>query len=183
MRIALFLLNAVSDFFCTLLLLRFLMQVMRASFAGQFGDFVIVLTNWAVKPLRRVIPGAFGIDWSCLVALIAIAHTVTLINAYLTPLPLPLREYLDANGYFQALSLFLLTLFELLRLTIYIFIGALFALAVLSWVNPYSPLATPAEQLTRPLLAPIRRILPTISGIDLSPLVAILLLQALLMLL
>jgi len=62
-------------------------------------------------------------------------------------------------------------------------IGALILEAVLSWVNPYSPLSQPVQQLTRPILEPIRRIVPTISGIDLSPLVAILLLQALLMLL
>ena len=68
----------------------------------------------------------------------------------------------------------------LLRLAVYIMIGALILQAVLSWINPYSPLAAPTYQLTRPLLDPIRRILPTISGIDLSPLVVILLLQALL---
>ena len=70
---------------------------------------------------------------------------------------------------------------SLLRLSVYIFIGALILQAVLSWVNPYSPLSAPAHQLTRPILDPIRRFIPTISGIDLSPLVAILLLQAVLM--
>jgi YggT family protein len=69
---------------------------------------------------------------------------------------------------------------SLLRLAVYIMIGALILQAVLSWINPYSPLAAPIYQLTRPLLDPIRRILPSISGIDLSPLVVILLLQALL---
>ena len=69
----------------------------------------------------------------------------------------------------------------LLRLAIYIVIGALIVQAVLSWVNPYSPLAAPAHQLTRPFLDPLRRFIPPISGIDLSPLVAILLLQTLLM--
>ena len=71
----------------------------------------------------------------------------------------------------------------LLRLVIYILIGAMILQAVLSWINPYSPLATPANQLTRPLLDPIRRLVPLISGIDLSPLIAILLLQVLLMVL
>lgn len=77
----------------------------------------------------------------------------------------------------------LLTVLWLLRLVVYIFIGALILQAVLSWVNPYSPLSAPVHQLTRPILNPIRSILPPISGIDLSPLVAILLLQALLMVL
>jgi len=67
-----------------------------------------------------------------------------------------------------------------LRLAVYILIGALILQAVLSWINPYSPLAAPAHQLTRPLLDPLRRFIPLISGIDLSPLVAILLLQAVL---
>jgi YggT family protein len=68
-----------------------------------------------------------------------------------------------------------------LRMAVYIFIGALILQAVLSWINPYSPLAAPAQQLTRPLLDPLRRFIPLISGIDLSPLVAILLLQVVLM--
>ena len=68
----------------------------------------------------------------------------------------------------------------LLRLAVYILIGALILQAVLSWINPYSPLAAPAHKLTRPLLDPLRRFIPLISGIDLSPLVAILLLQAVL---
>ena len=67
------------------------------------------------------------------------------------------------------------------RMAVYILIGALILQAVLSWINPYSPLAAPAHQLTRPLLDPVRRVLPPISGIDLSPLVAILLLQVVLM--
>ena len=59
-----FLLDAVASFFCTLFLLRFMMQAMRVSFAGQIGDFVVKLTNWAVKPLRAFIPGFGGFDCS-----------------------------------------------------------------------------------------------------------------------
>ena len=59
-----FLLDAVASFFCTLFLLRFMMQAMRVSFAGQIGDFVVKLTNWAVKPLRGFIPGLGGYDWA-----------------------------------------------------------------------------------------------------------------------
>ena len=70
-----------------------------------------------------------------------------------------------------------------MRNVVYIFIGALIFQAVLSWVNPYSPFAAPVQQLTRPMLDPLRRFIPLISGIDLSPLVAILVLQVLLMLL
>ena len=88
-----------------------------------------------------------------------------------------------ADGGTIALMAVWFALRTLLRLTVYILIGALILQAVLSLINPYSPLSLPAQQLTRPFLDPIRRFVPTISGIDLSPLVAILLLQALLMLL
>lgn len=171
-----FLLDAVAGFFCTLFLLRFMMQALRVSFAGQLGDFVVRLTNWAVKPLRRAIPGAGGYDWASLVAALG-------IQLVLTVLILGLAGPAPAGGLSLAGSILWFALRSLLRLAIYIVIVALILQAVLSWVAPYSPLAGPASQFTRPLLDPLRRFIPAISGVDLSPLVAILLLQALLMLL
>lgn len=170
-----FLLDAVASFFCTLFLLRFMMQAMRVSFSGQIGDFVVKLTNWAVKPLRSVIPGIGGFDWASLLAALAVQLA---LSALLIGLAGPA---LSADGGTIALMVLWFAVRAVLRLAVYILIGALILQAVLSWVNPYSPLAAPAYQLTRPILDPIRRILPTISGIDLSPLVAILLLQVALM--
>ncbi|MBS1129218.1 MAG: hypothetical protein H6R16_220 [Proteobacteria bacterium] len=170
-----FLLDAVVSFFCTLFLLRFMMQAMRVSFAGQIGDFVVKLTNWAVKPLRRIIPGAGGFDWASLIAALG---AQLLLSVLLIGLAGPA---MNADPGSIALMVLWFAMRALLRLTVYILIGALILQAVLSWINPYSPLAAPAYQLTRPILDPIRRIIPSISGIDLSPLVAILLLQALLM--
>lgn len=175
MHVLIFLIDAVVSFFCTLFLLRFLMQVTRVSFAGQFGDFVVKLTSWAVKPLRRVIPGIGGMDWASLVA--ALVMQIAL-SALVVGLVGPSRA---ADGGAMALMVLWIAVRALLRLAIYIVIGALVVQAVLSWINPYSPLAAPASQLTRPILDPIRRFVPLVSGIDLSPLVAILLLQAVLM--
>jgi YggT family protein len=175
MHVLIFLVDAVVSFFCTLFLLRFLMQVTRVSFAGQFGDFVVKLTNWAVKPLRRVIPGIGGIDWASVVAALVLQ---LLLSALLVGLAGPSVAVAGGAVALMALSLAVRTL---LRLAIYIVIGALILQAVLSWINPHSPLAAPANQLTRPILDPIRRFVPLISGIDLSPLIAILLLQAVLM--
>lgn len=175
MQVLIFLVDAVVSFFCTLFLLRFLMQVTRVSFAGQFGDFVVKLTNWAVKPLRRVIPGIGGMDWASLVAALALQ---ILLSALVVGLAGP---QLAADGGAMALMALWFAVRTLLRLAIYIVIGALVVQAVLSWINPHSPLAAPASQLTRPILDPIRRFVPLVSGIDLSPLVAILLLQAVLM--
>lgn len=168
-----FLLDAVAGFFCAMFLLRFMMQAMRVSFAGQFGDFVVRLTNWAVKPLRRVIPGAGGYDWASLLAALALQLLLGAVLLGLAGAPLAADN--------AALMVLMFALRGVVRMAVYILIGALILQAVLSWINPYSPLAAPAHQLTRPLLDPVRRVLPPISGIDLSPLVAILLLQVVLM--
>ncbi|MBL8430405.1 MAG: YggT family protein [Dechloromonas sp.] len=177
MQAIVFLLDAVVSFFCTLFLLRFMMQAMRVSFGGQIGDFVVKLTNWAVKPLRRVIPGAGGFDWASLIAALALQLLFTGIIVGAA------SSFGEIEGAALVPMILLHAARALLRLAVYIMIGALILQAVLSWVNPYSPLSAPAYQLTRPLLDPIRRFIPSISGIDLSPLVAILLLQAVLMLL
>jgi YggT family protein len=175
MQALIFLLDAIASFFCTLFLLRFMMQAMRVSFAGQIGDFVVKLTNWAVKPLRRVIPGMGGFDWASLIAALV---AQLLFTGIIFGAASRFGE-IDLAG--AAPMILLMAARALLRLAVYILIGALILQAVLSWVNPYSPLSAPAHQLTRPMLDPIRRIIPTISGIDLAPLVAILLLQTLLM--
>jgi YggT family protein len=170
-----FLLDAVISFFCTLFLLRFMMQAFRVSFAGPFGGFVVQLTNWAVKPLRRVIPGFAGLDWSTVFAALVLQFVLAGLLVGLS------GHLLNADAGSLLLMIGWFAIRGLLRLAVYILIGGLILQAVLSWINPYSPLAAPAHQLTRPLLDPIRRFVPLISGIDLSPLVAVLLLQVVLM--
>ena len=174
MQAVVFLLDAVFGFFTTLFLLRFMMQAMRVSFGGQLGSFVMKLTNWALKPLRRIIPGVAGLDWASLFAALVLQLLLAGILIGAT------GQLLSDDGAAIALMAGWFAVRGLLRLAVYIMIGALILQAVLSWINPYSPLSAPAHQLTRPLLDPLRRFIPLISGIDLSPLVAILLLQALL---
>jgi YggT family protein len=170
----LFLLDALVGFFSVLFLARFFLQLCRASFSNQLSQFVVQLTNWAVKPLRRVIPGFFGLDFASLLPAYLLQVLLLLVVVALQGLP-PLA----LGGGFLLVLLGQAAL-ALLRLCVYLLIGALIMQAVLSWVSPYSPLAQPIDHLTRPVLAPIRRFLPPISGIDLSPMVAILLAQALL---
>ena len=164
-----FLLKSLAEFLSILLLMRFFMQFFRVSFSNQIGTFVVQLTNWAVLPLRKVVPGVFGLDLS------------SLLPAYL----------LQVIVLFAAVALqagpdvpFALILFgglrALLRTSIYLLIGLLILQAVLSWVNPYSPISRPINQITQVFLGPIRRVVPPIANIDLSPLVAILLAQVIL---
>lgn len=166
----LFLADAVIGFFSVLFLLRFYMQAFRVSFAGPFGHFIVTLTNWALKPLRRLVPGLFGLDFASLLVVVG-------MQLLLIALILGLKGGFALDGATIAVMMIWGAVKAVLRLSIYILIGALILQAVLSWISPYSPLAGPVSQLTRPFLNPIRRFLPPISGIDLSPLVAILLAQ------
>lgn len=170
----LFLLDTLAGFLTVTLLLRFYMQAFRVSFANQLGAFVVQLTNWLVMPLRRLLPSVFGLDLA------------TLLPAYLLQLGL-LLAVLALRGMSELLSIEKLlgllcwqAALATLRISIYLLIGALFLQAILSWVNPYSPLGKPVAQLTRPFLTPIQRFVPTVANIDLSPLLAILLAQLLL---
>ena len=173
----LFLLNAVIGFFTFALLLRFYMQAFRVSFRNPVGAFVVQLTNWLVMPLRRVLPGVFGLDLA------------SLLPAYLLQVLLLLAVFSLRGGMEMGMvapgELIPLILWQAilatLRTSVYLLIGALFLQAILSWVNPFSSLAQPLAQLTSPFLTPIRRIVPPIAAVDLSPLIAILLAQVVLM--
>ncbi|MFZ2854557.1 MAG: YggT family protein [Rhodocyclaceae bacterium] len=173
----LFLLDALIGFLSFALLLRFYMQAFRVSFANQVGAFVVQLTNWLVKPLRRVLPGVFGLDLSSLLP-------AYLLQVFLLFAVFAAQGGFELAGAEQLLGLLLWKgVLATLRISIYLLIGALFMQAILSWVNPYSPLAQPLGQLTGPFLRPIQRVVPPIAAIDLSPLIAILLAQVVLMLL
>ena len=171
----LFLLNALIGFFTFALLLRFYMQAFRVSFRNQVGAFVVQLTNWLVMPLRRVLPGVFGLDLA------------SLLPAYLLQVVLLFAIFSLRGGVAMVspgellVLLFWQAILATLRISVYLLIGALFLQAILSWVNPFSPLAQPLAQLTSPFLTPIRRIVPPIAAVDLSPLIAILLAQVVLM--
>jgi YggT family protein len=172
----LFLFNAVCSFFSTLFLLRLFMQWRQVSFASPAGGFVLVLTNWAVLPLRRVIPGFLGVDWASLMA----ALLLNLVYAAAFLLLAPVLGVELADWTWLALSMGVFALKNLITLFLYLLIILLIVQAVLSWVSPWSSLQRPLAQLTAPLLIPVQRLIPPISGIDLSPLVVILILQTLL---
>ncbi|MDR2637098.1 MAG: YggT family protein [Zoogloeaceae bacterium] len=180
MRVLNFLLEAISSFFCALFFLRFFMQWRRIPFYHPFGDFILKLTSWAVLPLRHLIPGIGGFDWASLVAAFLCKLALVLLLMAL--------QYLFLGASFPSLvplilPVLLVALKDLLLVLLSLFTLLLIVQVVLSWVNPGSPLALPVAQLTAPILAPIRRLIPPISGIDLSPMVAFLILQALSMLL
>ncbi|MDP3842413.1 MAG: YggT family protein [Oxalobacteraceae bacterium] len=149
------------------LLLRFWMQAVRVRPPTSIAQFVFRLSDWLVLPLRRFLPGAGGLDWSCLVGAYLIAVLATTIEMlFVSPFPFP--------------ELLLLALLRLLQWAFYGWMGLLIIEAVFSWINPQAPLAPLVRALNEPLLRPLRRIIPLVGNIDLSPLAALLILQVLL---
>lgn len=168
-----FFIQTIGGLFAVAVFLRFAMQVMRVSFSNPFAQFIVRITDFAVRPLRRVIPGWGGVDWSSL--LLAWLTEVVVVAALMWVKGFPFS--LAGIGVLPAL--FGLGAVELVQLALYLVMGLTLVRAVLSWVNPYSPLSPVIYPLTEPLLAPFRRMLPA-SQIDFSPLVLLILCQFLL---
>jgi YggT family protein len=166
-----FLIDVVFGLITYTLLLRLVMQLMRAPFRNPLGQAVMALTDWAVKPLRKVLPGLRGIDWASLIA------------AYVSQFLWLLALYFAFGRGFALFGpglpfLAIAALIALFKAVLWLAIIAVFAQAILSWVAPDGPLAGVLNALTFPLLRPVRRIVPPIGGtLDLSPLIVIVLAQ------
>jgi len=170
----LFLLDTAFGLLTYSFLLRFMMQWLRAPFRNPAGQAVTALTDWAVKPVRRVLPGLKGQDTSTLV-LAWLAQF-----AWLLATSLVVRRV--APDGVAVLVLALYAVLKLLRAAIWVLIVTVIVQAVLSWVGPDGPLAGFLNAMTFRFLAPIRRLIPPIGGtLDLSPLILIVLLQLVLM--
>ena len=164
-----FLIDTAFGFIVYAALLRFIMQWLRAPFRNPIGQAVTALTDWAVKPLRRLLPGFGGYDWASLIfawvaQVLWLAALAALTGAEFSG---TLVAYLMA-----------LAVVELLRAALWILIAAVFLQAILSWIAPDGPLAGVLNALTFRVLAPIRRVVPPLGGsLDLSPLIVIVLAQ------
>ena len=172
-----FLINVAFGLFVYTALLRFIMQWMRAPFRNPVGQAVTALTDWAVKPMRKILPGFGGYDWASLV----VAWLLQVVwLAALASLSAPASALLTGTtaGLIAAIAIV-----ELIKAALWIVIVTVFVQALLSWVAPDGPLAGVLNALTFPLLAPVRRLVPPIGGaLDLSPLIVIVLAQLILML-
>lgn len=169
-----FLVQTLFGLYLIALVLRFLLQVLRADFHSPIAQVLVMLTNPPLRPLRRVIPGYGGIDW----ALLVLALLVQLLELILIGLLL-------AGQISPLPALLVVALGRLLRLVIYIFMFIIIIQVVLSWVNPhaYNAATRLIYSLSEPLLRPVRHLLPVLGGIDLSPLIVIIGLNLLLILL
>ena len=170
-QIAVFLVDTVVAFFVFLLLARFHFQWLRVPFRNPVGQFVLATTNWMVVPARRVVPGLAGLDLGTLI----LAWLIQALGLWLKLLLVGAEPALGMLAMVAAL--------DLLRYSIYILMVALIVQAVMSWVNPYTPLAPVFDAATRPFLGPLRRFVPPLGGVDITPLVLLVLLQIVLFIL
>ena len=174
-QVLLFLLETFLGLFALALLLRFHMQWLRAPLRNPVSQFLNALTDWAVAPARRLIPGVAGYDWA------------TLILAWLTELVLILAtfwlrgfSFVGALGTDLVLIAFL-ALIQIFKLSLYILMVAVVLQAILSWVSPYSPAAPLLNSIARPFLRVFQKRVPPVGNVDLSPLFVLVVCQIVLM--
>ena len=168
-----FLIETLFSLYLFVLLLRLLLQLVRADFRNPLARAIVQLSNPVILPLRRVLPAAGRVDTASVVAVVLVAAAKLLVLYGLSPLPLP-----AALPFARALAV------DLLRLVLQTYLYAILLYALMSFVaqGAYSPGQSLLASLCEPVLRPIRRRIPSISGLDLSPLWAIIAIQALLLL-
>lgn len=173
-----FLLDTAFSLFIFAALIRFFMQWSRTAYAHPFSRFVMAVTDFAVRPLRRIVPGLWGYDLASVaaawLAAIFLLTGLDLLGVH----PLPGASSPALTGF----VIVLLAALHVIRMAIYLIMGLVLVLAILSWVSPGSPAMFLLESLTRPFLRPLQGRLPLLGGVDLSPLVVFVLCQLLLML-
>lgn len=171
-----FLLNTLLGIMSLAFLLRFYLQATNASFRNPLSHAVVTLTDFAVIPVRRIVPSMFKLDTSTLLLAFVTQFILQFVLRYLSDFPFALA------GNSIWLGLAGLSALHVANLSVDLFLYAIVAQALLSWVNPQTPIAPALDALTRPILKPIRQIIPSPNGLDLSPLLAILAAQLLQML-
>lgn len=163
-----FLIDMLLGLYILAVLLRFLFQVVRADFYNSFSQALVIITNPTLTPLRRMIPALYGIDLAAIVLLLILQCLKNFII------------WLIQGVQPKVMGLVVVSAADLLQLTLWVFIIAIFIRVILSWVSPYAARQHPAvgllNNLTDPLMRPARQMIPPMGGLDLSPIVVFILL-------
>ena len=168
-----FLVKLFFDIYILTLILRYLLTIVRVDSLNPLSALIIKVTNPILKPLRRTIPGYFGIDWASIISLFLVQAIEIILVA------------LIITGGIPAFSgLTMLTIAYLLRTILYIYLFIIIIQVIISWINPnvYNPITTIMYQISEPILKPIRQFIPSSGGLDFSPLVALIIINLLMIL-
>lgn len=160
---AVYVIQTLGSFYLLIVLLRFVLQLVRADFYNPLSQFIVRATSPLLMPLRRLIPGFGGIDLASLVLAVLVQLLLMIITLALLGV-----------GVGNLLQLLVWALIGVTSLFLKIFFFALIVSVILSWVAPgsHNPAAQLVHQICEPLLAPIRRFLPNLGGLDISPIFA-----------
>jgi YggT family protein len=167
-----FLISTLFSLYILAVMLRFLLGMVRADFYNPISQFLVKITNPLLIPLRKIIPGAGKIDVAAIILMVILQLIMLAIIVALRGVTPPL------------LTLLVTAIGQLVILAINVFLFAIIVQVIISWINPgsYNPVNGLLNSLTAPVMRPIQRLLPPMSGIDLSPLFALIGLQVLKML-
>ena len=167
-QIAIFIVNTLGSIYLLIVVLRFLLQLVRADYYNPISRFIVKATNPLLVPLRKFIPGFWGIDFACLVLALLVKMSVV-----------QLVLLIAGAGLQSPLLLLAWALLGILALIATTYFWALLIMVIASWIAPYShnPGLSLLRQLIEPSLAPIRKLLPDLGGLDFSPMVALMLLH------
>lgn len=165
---AVYILQTIGSFYLLIVLLRFILQLVRADFYNPLSQFIVRATHPLLKPLRRIIPSIGGLDLASLVLALIVQFVL-----------MALTLMLMGVGVGDPLLILVWSIIGVTALLLKVFFFALIISVILSWVaqGTHNPAALLVNQICEPLLAPIRRILPNLGGLDLSPIVAFLILN------
>jgi YggT family protein len=171
---AIFLIEIIFGLYILAVLLRYLLARVRADFYNPLSQFLVKVTNPAIKPLRRLIPGYLGVDWPSIILLVFVQGIEIILISLITSGQIP-----------APMGLFVLTIAYLIKEIIYVFLFIILIQVIISWINPgaYNPITVLMHQLTEPILRPARRLIPPAGGFDWSVLVVLIGLQLLIILL
>ena len=162
-----YLVETLFDLYTAALLLRFLLQLVRANFYNPVSRALVQLTDPALQPLRRLVPGVGGVDVASLVAMVLVQLAGTWLMFVIIGQ--------DAT----APALLAMTVYQLVDLVLLTYLVTIVIQALVSWVNPgvHSPAMSLLHQLNAPLLRVAQRVTPPLGGLDLSPLLVLIALQ------
>lgn len=152
-----FLISTLFDLYMMVVILRIWLQLTRADFYNPVSQFVVKATNPILVPLRRIIPGFAGIDWAGIVLLLLVGFS-----------KIALLQALYGNG-FPVMEMAIVSTISVVKEVLNLIFWVMLIRVILSWISQgYNPIEALLHQLTEPMLAPIRRVLPAMGGFDLS---------------
>lgn len=166
-QIGLLLVNAIAGFFIFVVLLRFLLQAVRADFYNPISQFIVKASNPMLVPARKLIPGFGGYDLAAIAVLLVLELVAMTLSLLIMGWPLPI------------VNMMLWAVLGTIGLFFKLFFWGLLIMVIVSWIAPnnYNPAVELLKQIIEPLMSPIRKIMPDMGGMDISPIIAFLLIN------